>query len=129
MLKRILAFLILSSALLCLASCSDDDPGEMIFVQTVEVTNVGLKHNDTWGKYVVIYPDEKGEMKYQVTYRVYPENASNKQVNFSYDRQNTAVSVDENGMVSFTDTGYVTVLVDAMDGGGAGDSITVIALK
>ena len=58
---------------------------EIIPVERVEITNEVADHNDTWGDYVVItQPDENGEVRYRIDYRVYPENATNTDVSFSY---------------------------------------------
>ena len=57
---------------------------EVIPVESVKITNEGLKYNETWGNYYVVTPNEKGELRFQINYRVYPENATNTKVNFSY---------------------------------------------
>ena len=129
MLKRIFAALLLLALSLTAVSCSADENGEPILVEKVEITNLGLKHNETWGKYVVIYPNEDGELKYRIAYKLSPDNASNKEVNFSYDKQNPDAEVDSSGLVTLKKAGIVKVIVNATDGGGAKDSITVIAVK
>ena len=39
---------------------------EVIPVESVEILNDGLKHNDTWGNYVTVSPDASGEWHYQI---------------------------------------------------------------
>ena len=101
---------------------------EIIPVERVEITNEGLDHNDTWGDYTVISPNEKGELRYQIHYRVYPENASNSKVNFSYQASpEGCATIDEYGVVSFSSAGMVKVFVITADGGDAQDTVTIIA--
>ena len=98
---------------------------EIVYVQSIEILDENLKTDDQGEKYVVIYPDEKGERKYQIKYRVHPDNATDDGVTFAYDQQNTAVTVDEDGVVTFAKKGAVTVQIIAKDG-SAKTSITII---
>lgn len=100
---------------------------EVIPVERVELLNEGLKDNDLWGKYVVIQADENGEWHYQIKYRVYPDEATNNQVKFTYDTQNTAATVDEAGVVTFTSRGMIKVTLIPLDGSDASATITIIA--
>ena len=40
---------------------------------------------------------------------MYPDNVTNSAVTFSYDNQNNTVSIDENGVITFTKKGVVTI--------------------
>ena len=101
---------------------------EVIPVERVEITNEGLDYNDTWGDYVVISPNEKGELRYQINYHVYPENATNTKVSFSYQAMpEGCASIDEYGVVSFSSAGMIKVFVITTDGGDAQDTVTIIA--
>ena len=100
---------------------------EIISVERIEILNSGLKENDTWGKYIIISPDENGDRRFQIEYRVYPDNATDNSIEFSYDKQNTNVSIDENGVVTFASAGMVKVQVTAKDGSAISASITIIA--
>jgi len=102
---------------------------EIIPVESVEILNEGLKENEMWGKYVVISPDEDGNRRFEIKYRVYPDNATDNSVRFSYDTQTTGVTINEDGVVIFTEPGPKTVKVQviAMDGSGKSASITIIA--
>ena len=102
---------------------------EVIPVERVEITNQVDDHNDTWGDYVVItQPNEKGEVRYQINYHVYPENATNTNVSFSYQASpEDCASIDEFGVVSFTKPGMIKVFVITTDGGDAQDTITILS--
>ena len=99
-------------------------------VESITILNEGLTYNEAWGNYVVIRPDENGEWKYQIEYEVTPDNATNKQIVFSYDKQNNYVTIDENGLVTFTEGGkMVKVHLTPKDGSAVCTDITIIARK
>lgn len=100
---------------------------EEIPVERIEILNEGLKENTMWGKYIVISPDENGEWVYQILYRVYPDNATNNKVEFSYDEQIKVATVDEFGVVRFTGPGVIKVQLIPADGSDVSASITIIA--
>ena len=102
---------------------------EIIPVERVEITNEVADHNDTWGDYVVItQPDENGEIRYRIDYRVYPENATNTDVSFSYQATpEGCATIDEFGVVSFSSVGMIKVFVITTDGGDAQDTLTIIS--
>lgn len=90
---------------------------ETIYVQRIAILNEDVKTDPTDGSiYVVLYLDEKNEAKYQIQYRVYPDNATNQGVNFSYDKQTPNVTVDESGLVKFTGPSAITVTLNPKDG-------------
>ena len=101
---------------------------QIIPVERIEILNEGLKENATWGKYVVIQKNAEGEWKYQIDYRVYPDDATDTRVSFSYDSQaHPGVSIDETGVVTFTTSDMVKVKIISMDGGNVETTITIIA--
>ena len=100
---------------------------EVIPVESIEILNEGLKYNETWGNYVVIYADEDGLWRYKIDYRVHPDNASNDKVSFTYDDTNTNVTVDDSGLVVFTAPGSVKVFIIATDGSNVQETVTIIA--
>ena len=101
---------------------------EIIDVERVEITNEGQKHSDQLGDYVVVKPNANGEYKFQIQYRVFPDDATNTEVDFVYDTQTTGVQIDENGVVTLDRRGVsVKVFVIAKDGTNAQDTITLIA--
>lgn len=89
---------------------------EIVYVESIEILNEGLKDSNTFGKYAVVTLDENGEAMYQIEYRVRPDNATNQSVNFVYDKQTQGVSVDENGIVKFTAPGMVIITLTPKDG-------------
>ena len=100
---------------------------EVIGVERVETTNEGQKTSETHGDYIVIRPNEKGERRIKIDYHVYPENASNTQVDFAYE-QVEGVTVDEYGVVTFDRGGLaIKIRIIATDGSNAEDTITIIA--
>lgn len=96
-------------------------------VESIELLNEGLKYNEEWGSYVVIRPDESGEWRYQIKWRVHPDDATNKTVSFSYDKQNDAVTIDEQGLVTFSKPGMCEITLIPMDGSDTSVKITIIA--
>ncbi len=100
---------------------------EVIPVETIEITNEGQKSSEQFGNYLVIYPNEKGELRVKIDYHVYPENASNTTVDFAYE-QIEGITVDEYGVVTFPSAGgSLKVRVIATDGSNVEDTILIIA--
>ena len=99
---------------------------EVIPVEKVEITNEGQKYSDQFGDYIVIKPDANGEYRFQIQYRVYPDEASNSEVDFAYEQVDYA-SVDAHGLVTFTAKGALKVRVIAKDGSNAEDTILILA--
>ena len=102
---------------------------EIVYVSDIELLNTDIKEaNETqkaeFDYWVVIRPSvETGERKYQIEYRVHPDNATNQEVDFVYDESIEGVTVDENGIVTFDRSGSVIVSVVAKDGGGEEASV------
>lgn len=99
---------------------------EVIPVESVEITNDGQKYSPSQGDYIIVMPNEKGERRLKIDYHVYPDNASNTEVDFAYEQSHVA-SVDEYGVVTFTGPGMLKVTIIAKDGSLAQDSILVIS--
>ena len=102
---------------------------QIVPVEKIEILNEGLKDNDLWGKYAVVSVDANGEAKYQIQYRVYPDNASDTKVHFSYDPNTKCATVDENGLITFNRPGVISIIITPMDGGDVSAQITVVATK
>ena len=95
---------------------------EIVYVEKVEIINENCNVDSDGGKYVTV----KDSNQFQIEWRVYPDNASNIEVDFVYDTTNTKFSVDENGVVTCsTGKGAITVHVVARDGTGAKDTILI----
>ena len=99
---------------------------EIVYVQSIEILDENLKTDDQGEKYVVIYPDEKGERRFKIDYHVYPDNATNTEVDFAYEERE-GVTVDEYGVVTFEGQGLIKVKIIAKDGSNAEDSLLIIA--
>ncbi len=99
----------------------------IVYTESVELLNTDLKTNDEGERYVVVRPDENGERKYQILYRVHPDNATEDGVIFSYDKDIDYVTIDEDGVVTFSQKGVVVVEIIAKDGSGAKATITIFA--
>ncbi len=74
---------------------------EEIPVSTVTITNENLRFTDSGKKYVALFANEAGERKFQVEYKVAPDDAYNKDVIFHME-ENDYATVDENGLVTFS---------------------------
>lgn len=105
---------------------------EVIPVERVEITNEGQKQNDTLGSYVIVNHEGDKEPRYQIKYHVYPENATETAVDFSFDATPAGCAeIDEFGVITFKNFEkgkYFTVKVHviATDGSNAADTLTVI---
>lgn len=102
---------------------------EVVSVERIELLNSeALDESEIWGKYAIIRPDPSGNYKYHIQYRVYPDNASNPKVEFTFDKNSAPnVTVDENGLVTFSSRGMVKVYIIATDGSNIQETITIIA--
>ena len=95
---------------------------EIIYTQEIKILNEECKLDANGEKYVTV----RGSNKFQIEWRVYPDNASNQEVDFVYDKTNTKFTVDENGVVTcLTGKGALTVEVKAKDGTGVKDKILI----
>ena len=129
---------LLCSFMIFLSSCGGNEPlrpkpdgnTEEIAVEKITITNDGISTTMLDEKYVVIYADENDKCSYQIEYEVTPYEATNKKVDFVYDTQNTAASVDRYGLVTFENLIFprsITVFVVAADDSGVYDSIEITA--
>ena len=90
---------------------------ETVYVNKIEIINKDTTYaTDGVTKTVDIFFNGKETAEYQLQWRVTPTNASNKKVFFNYDNQKTFVSVDENGLVTFTRPGVITITLTPQDG-------------
>ena len=100
---------------------------EIVYTEDIELLDDTIKTNSAGEKYVVISKDADGEYAYQIQYRVHPDNATEDGVIFSYDKDLDYVTIDEDGVVTFTGKGVVVVEIIAKDGSGAKATITIFA--
>lgn len=105
---------------------------DFVYVSSIEILNEGMRVNEETGeKYAIVRPDENGKRAYQIEYRVGPDNASNQEVEFAYDKNNSAsISIDSNGVVTFPNAGTsIKVYLIAKDGSDVqSETITLIAV-
>ena len=109
---------------------------EVVPVESVKILDENLKPgNENFDYYTVRELDENGKGRYQIQYRVYPDNATNQEVDFILTPMNSGDSsvpatIDENGVVQFDRQGAVIVSVIARDATGedAEVSIAIMAI-
>lgn len=84
-----------------------------IYVSDIEILNEDLKVSNGKNSIVFSYDPQasKEENVYFLTWRVYPENATNKSVNFVYDTQSTVASVDKAGRIWVNKPGVLTIQI------------------
>lgn len=99
---------------------------EVVYVSQVEIIEPKASYMSDGTKYILLSPDEAGKREYQLVWQVAPENATNSHVTFDYDKQKTYVTIDENGLVTFSSKGSVDITVTAADGTSQSDTIKVI---
>ena len=101
---------------------------EIIYSNKIEIINEDIQINPNDGKpYAMAQKGEDGVWRYQLKWRVYPDDVTNNAVTFSYDNQNNTVSIDENGVVTFTKKGVVTIEILPQDGSNVSASLTIWA--
>ena len=90
---------------------------DFIYVSSIEILNEDLTSTEgVKDRTAFVYADENGDFKYQINYRVGPDNASVKVVDFVISGDKTLASVDSNGIVTFdknkvAEEGIATVIV------------------
>ena len=103
---------------------------EIVYTDGVELLDDNIKTNPTTGEKYVQITD--GSFAYQINYRVHPDNATNRDVYFVYDKEKAeqlSITVSEDGLVKFTRRGTITVTVMAADGSGASATLKIYAVK
>ena len=99
---------------------------DIIYVSQIEIIEENASFLADGTKYINLPVSEDGTCQYQLVWKVTPDNATNGDVSFIYDNQNTNVKIDENGLVTFTSPGYndsVLITVKAKDGTSQSDAI------
>lgn len=123
---------VLSIALVSFFGLKAKDFHEIVYTNGIELLNENIKIDKETGEpYDVVYPDANGEWKYQLKYRVHPDNATDNSVTFSMDEQaKSYATIDENGIVTLTRANRsVTITIQANDGSGAKASITLTSRR
>ncbi len=105
---------------------------EIVYVSQVEIIEDKATYLADGTKLLLLTSSENGVYKYQLVWKITPDNPTNGDVDFIYDKQKTNVSVDENGLVTFTSLGYpdsVTITIRSKDSTKKSDSIKLLILK
>lgn len=92
---------------------------EVIYAQSIELTNAGLQDVEENGqmiKGIILKKDANGERNFRIEYKLNPDNVSKPGVTFSYDTQKTFVNITEDGLVTFSKPGSITVTIKSVDG-------------
>lgn len=102
---------------------------EIIYVSDIELTSPGIKPapadvkilengEKEYDYYIVIRPDENGDRKFQIEYRIKPDNATNKDILITAnekDLSDSGVTIDEFNVVTFSKSGSITVQIIPAD--------------
>lgn len=102
---------------------------ETVYVEKVECINDDIKENSSGEKYIILNYEEG--LVYQIRWRVYPDNASNKEVEFVYDKQNKMAEINAFGAVIFkpmTRTNTLSVQIRSTDGTNRAIKLKIIVL-
>ena len=102
---------------------------EIIYTEKIEFLNDDIKTMDDGSLYAVVKQDEStGLWVYQIKYRVYPDNATNSEVEYIYDKQKPGVTVDTTtGVVTFEERGALKVTIKPKDGTDISATVTLRA--
>ena len=95
---------------------------EVVYSTSIELLNEDIGLDKNGNNYAMAEKGEDGIWRYQLQWRVHPDNVTNDGVTFSYDNQNNTVFIDEDGVITFTQKGVVTVEIlpkDSSPGVGA----------
>ena len=84
---------------------------EIIYSTGIDLLNEDIKIDKNGNNYALAEKGEDGIWRYQLNWRVHPDNVTNDGVTFSYDNQNNTVFIDEDGVITFTQKGVVTVTI------------------
>ena len=91
----------------------------VIYAQSIELTNEGLQDVLEEGqmiKGIILKKDANGERNFQIKYKLTPDDVSKPGVTFNYDRQKTFVNITDDGLVTFSKAGSITVTIKSTDG-------------
>lgn len=100
---------------------------EKIYIERIEVINEGVKQSSSGENYIIIEYDESNPY-FIIQRKIYPEHATTKVVEYTYDKTNAFASVDnDTGIVTFNQEGAITVYITAKDGSGVITTLKIIA--
>ena len=99
----------------------EEIPVDEIKIITTDANNE-IQTDDAGAKYVILY----AKATFQIEYELSPSNASNKKVDFVIDSD--VATIDENGLVTFTEEGSAKIYVVSTDGTRKSDFIEIYYL-
>ena len=91
--------------------------GETVYINKIECINENVTTLNG-EKYIIVdyYEDPDNPLTVQLEWRIFPDNATKKLVNFVYDEDSTVATVNKLGTVIFNKKGVITVYITAADG-------------
>jgi hypothetical protein len=98
---------------------------EIIYVSQITIEEENIRYLPSGDKFIILKPDENGNCQYQLKWTVSPDNVTTPGVTFDYDRENPHVTVDENGLVTFTGQTEIKITISSTDGTPAKDTIRI----
>jgi endo-alpha-1,4-polygalactosaminidase (GH114 family) len=95
-------------------------------VESISITGDKIKINHEKNtKYAIVRQNDDGEWVYQLEYTITPNNATNANVDFVYEKDDS-VTVSDTGLVTFTEPDCAIIIkIMATDGSGISDTITL----
>ena len=102
---------------------------ETVYVEKVTCTNEDIKVDSSGNKYAVIHyvADDEDPTTYYLEWKVTPDNATNKNVEFKYDEDSTVAYVLGYGAVVFNKKGVITVQICSTDGKAVCEKVKIYA--
>ena len=102
---------------------------EIVYVSQIEIIEDKIGYLDDGTKLLILPPSADGVYKYQLKWKVTPDNATNSNVEFIYDKSRSNFSIDENGLITITSQGIVelfSITVRSSDGTKQSDAISLM---
>ena len=99
----------------------------IIYVKEIECINEEARDMGSYKMIVVDYVE--GNTGVQLSYRVTPDDATNKDVQFVYNEEQNVALVTELGAVIFNSPGLIIVQIKSTDGSVASETVWVLAVE
>ncbi len=100
---------------------------QVVPVSSIVIDNKDLKYTPENVPYAIIELDEDGVAHYQIKCTVLPVDATNTDIRYTVEEGATAGSVDEYGLVTFTQAGTLSVIITPADGSDFSAKIIILA--
>ena len=99
----------------------------IIYVGEIECINEEARDMSEYKLIIVDYIE--GNTGVQLSYRVTPDDATNKDVRFIYDENQTVATVTDLGTVVFNSPGLIVVRIASTDGTIASETVWIVAIN